>query len=205
MACTPGAFDGSWPGWGPMMVPGDSPTAWVTPAAIARLCSGVRILAPMTAAAATAATTATAVAIPSGERSREPTAESLPISTVPHDVGQAQVLSGYQPVVLVEDDPVPAQHRPHDVEGLPQVLERLADAVGMGGQRAGDVVDPVDDRRDLPAVKHRDAVHDASQFAEQAEEFDDVDRLRGVHLAEDVELLEQRDELLTPGDRGPQA
>src|SRR5882757_7048954 len=99
------------------------------------------------------------------------------ISAVPHDVRETEVLSGYQPVVaLVQGDTVSAEHRPHDVEDLTHAVRGLADAVGVREQGVEDVVDTVDRGRDLAAVEHHDAVHDAGQLAQQAEELDDVDR-----------------------------
>src|SRR5262249_44631863 len=145
------------------LLPGYSPTASVNSAHIARvlLILGVTNFAPMTAAAVTTATMATTAAIPRRERNRGPIADTLAISTVPHDVGQAQVLPGDQPVALVEDDPVSAEHRSHDVECLSEAVEGLAPLVGMGRKRVADVVDSLDDGPDVAAVPHRDAVEDA--------------------------------------------
>src|SRR5262249_166539 len=147
------------------LLPGYSPTASVNSAHIARvlLILGVRILTLTTTAIAMTATMATTAAIPRRDRNRGPIAGTFAISTVPHDVGQAPVLPGDQPVALVENDSVPAEHRPHNVESLSQAVEGHAPAVRMGGKRVADVVDSLGDGRDVPAVPHRDAVEDAGQ------------------------------------------
>ena len=115
------------------LLPGYSPTASVNSAHIDRVLPvvGRNILTPAITAAATS-TTASTAATPRGERNRVPIAAIAVISTVPHDVRQAQVLPGDQPVALVEHHPVAAEHRDDDVEGLGQAVESHAPTLGVG-------------------------------------------------------------------------
>src|SRR6478609_689229 len=115
---------------------------------------------PTTAATAMTAAMTTATAMPRRDRSRAPIPDSLPMSAGLHQVGQTQVLAGNQPVVLIERDPVPAEHRPHDVEGLTQAVQSHAPAFGVGRQRVTDVFETLGDRHDVFAVPHREPVED---------------------------------------------
>src|SRR5690625_2955909 len=107
------------------LLPGYKPTASVNSAQSVRssVTYGTAARAATTAAPTRETTmSSTAAAVPRDRRRRRiPVSirDSRFISTLLHDVGQAQVLSGHQEVALVDRDTVAAEHRPDDLQDLP--------------------------------------------------------------------------------------